>query len=248
METPKSLSSSLPIEEYSRRTVRAWWADGLWDLVLAGFWALTALWNYPLVRTLDFPSWTWPWPFITQEHINPLSTEIKFWTVVLLPIWIGYAILAYLLVDRLKRILIAPRMGDMRHKFFLPMGRMFILLDLSLYVLASLLLGWLFWKTKGGPHLYSVFMITSFAVVLFLVGRKYHIRRYPWIAIIGAVLCILAELLSTNAVYLNGPKNFLDVSPFYGNPSLVCLVWAVMMFLNGAVTLRNTLRLPYAEV
>jgi hypothetical protein len=247
METSKPLSASLPLEEYSRRTVRAWWADGLWDLVLAGFWILTALWIYPLVWVLDFPSWTWPWPFITQEHINPLADEIALWAIALIPIWIAYLFLAKFTIDRLKRRFIAPRLGDVRHKFFLPIGRGFIFLFLTVYMLSTFLLGFLFWKINGGLHLYSVVMITSFAGVLFLLGRKYHLPRYSWIAIIGSILCFFAELLTTNAVYMNGPQNFMDVSPFYGNPSLACFIWAMLMFFSGIITLRQTLRLPYAE-
>src|SRR4030042_671912 len=219
METSKRLSSTVPPEEYSRRTVRAWWADGLWDLALAGFWILTAVWLYPWVRPVAFPPWTSPWPFITHEQINPSGNEISLWGFALFPIWISYAFLAHFLVERMKRVYVAPRLGDVHLKFLLPLERGFAFLYLATYVLGSFLLGVLFWKLKGGPHFFSFFIISSFAAVLFLLGRRYQIRRYPWIAAIGTAGCVLAELLTTNAVYLNGPKNFLDVSPFYGNPS-----------------------------
>ena len=76
MEAACPSTPAFPLEDYSRRAARAWWADGLWDLAVAGFCFLTAVWIYPLVRTQDFPSWTWPWPFVTQEHINPLMKVI----------------------------------------------------------------------------------------------------------------------------------------------------------------------------
>jgi hypothetical protein len=247
MEQSRPVISPVPVDEYSRRTVRAWWADGLWDLALAGFWLLTGALVYPLIRTLDFPSWTWPWPFITEEHINPLSMEITLWAAGLFFIWIGYIFLAWLLIERVKRRLVAPRLGDVRHKFILPMGRSFGLIFFAVYVLECVVLTALFWKVKGGPHFFSVFGIASFAGVMYLVGLKFNIRRYRWIAVIGSAATVLAELATTNAVYMEGPKNFMDVSPLYGNPSLPCLIWAGILLVSGVITLRGILRLPYAE-
>ena len=47
--------------------------------------------------------------------------------------------------------------------------------------------------------------------------------------------------------FMEGPKNFMDASPLYGNPSLPCLIWAGVLVVSGLVTLRGILRLPYAE-
>ncbi|MGB7539691.1 MAG: hypothetical protein WBM17_14210 [Anaerolineales bacterium] len=211
METTPSPVSDVSVDKYSHRAIRAWWADGLWELAMAGFWAITALWLYPLVQTLAFPSWTWPWPFITEEHINPLSTQITLWVIGLLFMWMAYILLAWFLIDRVKRRYVAPRLGDVRHKFLLPMGRSFGLIFFAVYVLGCVGLSILFWKVKGGPHLFSVFGISSFAGVMYLVGRKFDIRRFRWISIIGTAGCILAEFAATNAVYTDGPKNFMDM-------------------------------------
>ncbi|MBN1440450.1 MAG: hypothetical protein JW929_13660 [Anaerolineales bacterium] len=240
-------TASVSSDAFTRRSIRAWWADGLWDLALAGFWAITALWTYPLVIALAFPSWSWPWPFITKEPINPLKNEVAFWGAALLAVWIAYIFLAWLLVTGLKRRFVAPRLGDVRHAFFLPIGRSFGLIFAAAYALGCLALAFLFWKARGGPHLFSVFMIVSFAGVMYLVGRKFDIRRYRWIAAAGSGLCIAAELLTTNAVYLEGPKHFLDVSPFYGNPSLPSLIWAALLLISGITAFRRVLRLPYAQ-
>jgi len=247
MATTSSPISAASVDNYFHRALRAWWADGLWELAMAGFWAITALWLYPLVQTLAFPSWTWPWPFITEQHINPLSTQITFWAIGLFFIWMAYIFLAWLLIDRVKRRFVAPRLGDVRHTFFLPLGRGFGLIFFAVYVLGCVVLSILFWKVKGGPHLFSVFGIASFAGVMYLVGRKFDIRRFRWIAIIGTVLCVLAEMATTNAVFLNGPKHFMDVSPLYGNPSLPCLIWVGILVVSGFITLREILRLPYVE-
>jgi len=247
MATSQSMISPVSVDSFSDRATRAWWADGLWELAMAGFWAITALWLYPLVQTLAFPSWAWPWPFITEEHNNPLSTQITLWAIGLFLIWMAYIILAWFLIGRVKRRFVAPRLGDVRQKFPLPMRRSFGLIFFAVYVLGCVVLSALFWKVKGGPQLFSVFGIASFAGVMYLVGRKFDIRRFRWVSIIGTVSSVLAELLTTNAVYMDGPKNFMDVSPLYGNPSLICLIWAGILVVSGSVTLHRILRLPHAE-
>jgi hypothetical protein len=247
MGASKPLNSPVPVDSYSDRATRAWWADGLWELAMAGFWAITALWLHPLVQTLAFPSWTWPWPFITEEHINPLGTQVTLWVIGLFFMWMTYIFLAWVLIGRVKRRFVAPRLGDVRHKFFLPMGRSFGFFFFAVYFLGCVVLSILFWKVKGGPHLFSVFGIASFAGVMYLVGRKFDLRRFRWVAIIGTILCVSAEMLTTTAVYLDGPKYFMDVSPLYGNPSLICLIWAGMLLLSGFIAVRRTLRLPHAE-
>jgi hypothetical protein len=247
MKTPQPAASAFPLDEYSRRATRSWWADGFWDLAMAGFWLLAALWLYPLVRTMDFPSWTWPWPFLTGETVNPLSREITLWFVIMLGVWIVYIVAAKLIIDCLKRKITAPRLGDVRHDFFLPVGKGFALLFLAVYVLGCVFLAGVFWKLLGGPHLFSAIGIAAFAGVLFLLGRKFSIRRYQWVSVIGMILCILAEMLTTAADYLKGPQNFMEASPLYGNPSLICLVWAGVLAISGVIALRSVLRLPHAE-
>jgi hypothetical protein len=247
MATAYPSTAVTPPDELTRRATRAWWADGFWDLAMAGFWFLTAVWLYPLVRTMDFPSWTWPWPFVTAEQVNPLSREITWWVVILFGIWIFYIVSAKLLIDRLKRLFTAPRLGDVRHLFFLPVGRSFGFIFLAVYVTSGAVITSLFWLVKGGPHFFSAIGIASFGGILFLLGKRFGIPRYLWLAGLGTAACILVELLTTRADYQLGPRNFFDVSPLLGNPSLVCLIWSGVLLLSGVIALRSVLRLPHAE-
>jgi hypothetical protein len=241
-------AAALPASaDFTRTAVRAWWLDGLWDLALAGFWLATALWIFPLVRTTAFPSRTWPWPFVTKETVDPLGTEIAIWTAGLFVLWLAYILIARFIVDRLKRRFIAPRTGDVRHPFFLPVGRGLTAVFMLVYLFGCVLLGGLFWFAKGGPRLFDVFVIAAFGGILLVLGGRFQIRRYYWMAAAGVGASILAELITTNAVYRNGPRNFLDVSPLFGNPSLVCMIWSGVLLIGGTITLLRTLRLPHAE-
>jgi len=233
-----------PLNKYLRRTLRAWWADGLWDLAMAGFLALTAVWLHPLIRVMAFPSWTWPWPFSTQETINPMQQEIILWALGTLAIWGGFAFLAYRVVSWLKRRFIAPRLGDVRFKFILPIeNRIYVIFVVS-YLLGSLLVMGLLWLTKGGPQFATAFCAVAPASLLFAVGKIYNLPRYQWVALLGLGLSLLAEFFTTAADYMQGPANFLDVSPIYGNPSLTLLVWAGVLLVSGSLALYQTLRLP----
>jgi hypothetical protein len=247
MKAVSSPSHPVPVETYTRQTVRFWYVDGLWDLAMAGFFAVTAVWIYPLMRTMDFPSWTWPWPFITQEPINPMQTEITLWAAGTLAIWVIYALVAYGIVSALKRRFVSPRLGDVRFQFFLPVERKVILLYLAVYVAGCVFLTWFYLRVIGGLHLYSVFVAVAPAGILFLMGVAYRIPRYRWVAAVGLILSVLLELLTTKAVFAAGPRNFFDVSPIYGNPSLTFLVWTGVLVVSGLIAFRQTLRLPYAQ-
>ena len=230
-----------------RRTVRAWWADGLWDLAAAGFLAITAVWLYPLMRVVAFPSWTWPRPFTTQETINPMQTEIAGWAVATLLIWAGYVYLAYWLVSWLKRQFVAPRLGDVRFNFMLPIENRTVAAYVALYLLGSfvvmLLLAWL----KDGPRLAAAFCLMAPASLFGVLGKIYTLPRYYWVAGVGLVLALLAEFLTTTAVYLQGPTNFMNVSPILGNPSLPLLVWSGVLLVSGLLAFYQIMRLPHAS-
>jgi hypothetical protein len=240
-------SPATSIIEYTRLAVRSWWSDGLWDLAMAFFFVITALWLYPIVRVEGFPSWTWSWPFITQEHINPLHNEIMLWELGIFGIWFAYVVIAYWIVVRLKRRFVAPRLGDIRHKFFLPVERKVYVFFLGVYLIGCLLLGVLYWYVKGGPHLFSVVCAAAPAGIIFIIGRIYALPRYQWVAVAGLGLSILTEMLTTNAIYDNGPVNFMNVSPLYGNPSLPLLIWGGLTLISGCLALRRTMRLPYVS-
>lgn len=241
------LSQTELINKQLRRTVRAWWADGLWDLAMAGFLAITAVWLYPLMRVVAFPSWTWPWPFTTPETINPRQTEIAVWAVATLLIWAGYVYLAYRLVSWLKRQFVAPRLGDVRFNFMLPIENRTVAAYVALYLLGSfvvmLLLAWL----KDGPRFVTAFCLVAPASMVLVLGKIYALPRYYWVAGVGLILALLAEFLTTTAVYLQGPTNFMDVSPILGNPSLPLLVWAGVLLVSGSLAFYQTMRLPHAS-
>lgn len=239
-------TTSLPLPEYTRRSVRAWWADGLWDLAMAGFFAVTAAWLHPLVWVSFFPSWTWPWPFATLEPVNPRQTEFMLWGLGTLGVWIVYTWAAYQLVNHLKQRLIAPRLGEVRFKFFLPVERKILVVYLGCYLVSVPLLIQLYQSVKGGLHLFSA--IAALAPgLLFAIGWVYRLPRYQWAALAGCGISLLLELaLTTSANYQRGPVNFLDVSPRYGSFTLPFLVWAGVLTISGLSALYQTLRLPYA--
>lgn len=241
------LSQTELINKQLRRTVRAWWADGLWDLAMAGFLVVTAVWLYPLIRVFAFPSWTWPWPFTTQETINPMQLEITLWAAATLVIWAGYVYLAYQVVSWLKRRFVAPRLGDVRFNFMLPIENRTMAAYVALYLLGSflvmLLLAWL----KDGPRLATAFCLVAPASLLFVLGRTYALARYKWVAGLGLGFSLLAEFFTTTAVYLQGPTNFMDVSPILGNPSLPLLVWAGVLLVSGSLAFYQTMRLPHVS-
>lgn len=241
------LSQTELINKQLRRTVRAWWADGLWDLAMAGFLAVTAVWLYPLMRAFAFPSWTWPWPFTTQETTNPMQTEVALWAMATLAIWAGYVYFAYWLVSWLKRRFIASRLGDVRFNFVLPIESRTIAAYVALYALGSflvmLLLAWL----KDGPRLVTAFCLVAPVSLLFVLGRTYTLARYQWVASLGLVLALAMEFLTTTAVYLEGPTHFMNVSPILGNPSLPLLVWAGVLLVSGSFAFYQTMRLPHAN-
>jgi len=233
---------AVPLDEYTKRAVRAWWADGLWDFAMAGFFAVTALWAYPLVRVLAFPAWTWPWPFITQEPINPLQREITLWGLMILPVWVVYFLAANVLIRKLKARWIAPLTGDVRHAFFLPVEkRIFGLHVLTYAALLALTYGLCLWL-KGGSHWWSLIFIASPTGILYIVGDRYRLPRYRWMALAGFAVGLLLELVATaNADYTRGPQHFFEVAPDYGNPAIPLAVWTIVCIVGGAAALRRTL-------
>ncbi|MBN2004195.1 MAG: hypothetical protein JXA21_12635 [Anaerolineae bacterium] len=238
--------SAIPLEEYTKRAVRAWWADGLWDFAMAGFFAVTAVWVYPLVRVLAFPSWTWPWPFITQEPVNPMQREIMLWGVMILPVWIVYFLVANVLIRKLKARWIAPHTGDVRHAFFLPVEKRIFWLHVLIYaILLAATAGLCVWL-KGGSHWWSLIFITSPTGVLYLVGLRYHLQRYRRMALAGFGIGLFLEFVATgNADYARGPQHFFDVAPNYGNPAIPLIVWTAVCIVGGTLALRQTLRQPH---
>ncbi len=222
------------LDDYTRQTVRAWWADGLWDLAMGGFFALTA--------------WTWLWPFITREPINPMQREISLWVLGLFPFVLGYAWGAYKLVSWLKDRWLAPRLGAVRHPFWLPLERRALWLQFGIALVGLSLFVGLCAGLKSGPHFLSAGFALAPTGILFAVGHAYRLPRYQWLSAAGTLSCLALELLGTrSADYLRGPSSFFEVSPLFGNPALPCLVWAVACLLSGLAGLYQTVRSSHAH-
>lgn len=236
-------TAGLTPDEYTRRAVRMWWADGLWDFAMAGFFALTAYWAYVWIRVEAFPTWTWPWPFITDEVVNPLEREFLLWSLGIFPVWALYIWGAFKIVQALKTRWIAPRTGHVRFRFWMRVERKVYLFHLAWYVVSLVGLAVLFHLLKGGPHIMSAICIVAPVGILFTIGWLYHLPRYCWVAAAGLAVGIALELLvTTHADYMRGPANFFDVSPLYGNPALPFVVWAGILTVSGAIALVRTLR------
>ncbi len=236
----------VPLEEYTRRAVRAWWADGLWDFAIAGFFAVTALWAYPFVRVLAFPSWTWPWPFITQEPINPLQREITIWGMLILPVWAVYFLGANVLIRKLKARWIAPRTGDVRHAFFLPVEKRIFWLHVLIYTVLLALTSMVCVWFKGGSHWWSLIFVASPTGILYIIGLRYRLTRYRWMAFAGFAISLFLEFFATSSAdYARGPQHFFDVAPNYGNPALPLVIWTLVCIVGGVAALRQTLRQPH---
>lgn len=243
-----NLSSNITIENLTRRTVRSWWADGLWDFAIAGYMILIGLWMYILVRVIAFPSWTWPWPFITREVENPMAAQILVWGLAIIPVSALYMWLTYKLVLVLKAKWLASRQGDVRHSFWLKVEPRFWGIYILGYLGAFAGAAGLILLLTGSPHFYSVMLIAAPASVLVTFGIGYSLRRYTLAGVIGFVGGLFVEaLLTTQAVYLKGPNGFLDVSPDYGNPAIPALIWAAIFLVSGIIGLMGVLSLPEQE-
>lgn len=234
-------SGSVTLNDYTRKTIRLWWADGLWDMAMAGFFALTALWIHPLVRALSFPSWTWIWPFRTAETVNPMGGRILLWSLGILPVWWLYAWGAYRLVQAVKSRLSAGA-GEVRHGFWLPVERSVYLVHTLVSAGGIILLSLVFSLGKNGPHFLSACFIAAPAGILYAIGRTYRLPRYRYAALAGLIGGAALETLTTDAVYLEGPRQILDVSPQFGNPALPFAVWAVVMTVTGLWAVIRTAR------
>lgn len=225
------------LTQLTNRAVRSFWMDGLWDLAIAGVLLVIGLWGAYFVRITAFDPSTWP---VFQElGENAAWLGLLILIAVLIPIiW-----LAWIIVKRLKRRLIAPYTGHAEHRFFMPMDRMVYLWYFILYAIGLGTLYGIFAWLKGGPYLMSVPFIISPAAIFWAIGGFYALRRYQFLAVIGLVLAVSLELLlTTQADYMAGPRNFLDVLPAWGCPTLPCLVWAVMFALSGMIGLISVRR------
>jgi hypothetical protein len=228
------------LDQLTERAVRAFWIDGLWEMALVGALLITGFWGIFYVRFVAFPESTWP--FLQEWGRDSIWMGL----LTLIAVLAIYLWGAWIVVKKLKRAWISPYAGHAEHRFFMPIDTRTYLMYFLFYFAGIGLLYGLFAWIKGGIHLMSVPFILSPAVALWVVGRKYAIRRYEWFAIIGFISTILLELLLTwPASYQHGPQNFLNVRPEWGSPALSCFVWAAIFLISGLIGFISFRREPY---
>lgn len=212
--------------------VGSFWTDGLWDLAFVSVFLLLGLWGAFYASFVAFPPATWPAFQELGKSVIWLGLVVLIITIIPL-IWLAWTIVNYL-----KRVFVYRFTGYAKHRFFMPVDRKLFAWYFVLYAAGLGLLYGLFFWIKGGPYMMSVPFIVSPAAIFWATGRVYGIRRYRVIAVAGLVLALSLELqLTTQADFMAGPKNFLDVIPAYGCPTLACIVWAVMCAASGLVGL-----------
>jgi hypothetical protein len=218
------------LDQLTKRAVRSFWVDGLWDVAIGGMLLLIGVWGMLYVQFVAFPSWTWPFGQEMGGEVVWLGLLILV-SALAIYIWI-----AWIIVKKLKRILVSPYRGHAEHRFFLPVDQKVYVWYFILYIVGLGLLYALFTWSKGGFSVMSVPLIISPAAILWATGRIYGIRRYQGIAVLGLILALSLELLlTTTANYTLGPRNFLDVLPQWGSPALPSFIWAAMFTLSGLI-------------
>ena len=225
------------LDELTNRAVRAFWLDGLWELALVGVLLITGIWGTFYVQFVAFPESTWP--FLQGWGRDVVWVGLLTLIVALT----GYVWMAWIVVKKLKRYWIAPIAGHAEHKFFMPVEKKVYLWYFLMYMAGIALFYGLFAWVKGGVYVMSVPFIISPAAALWVVGRRYSIRRYRWAAGIGLVLSTVLELLFTwPATYQHGPQDIFNVRPEWGSPTLPCLVWASVFLVSGVIGLISVRR------
>ncbi|NIM95416.1 MAG: hypothetical protein GTO18_17100 [Anaerolineales bacterium] len=228
------------LDQITKRAVRTFWMDGLWDFVAAGAFLIIGTWGMYYVQYVAFRESTWPF-------LRELGRDsIWLGPLVLVLLLAVYFMIARLIVKALKRRWIAPLTGYVEHRYFLTADPRVYLWYFILYLSGIGLLYGLFVLTKGGAHVMSVPFIMSPAAILWALGRMYGIRRYQWISVIGLASTILLELLITwPASYQYSPESFLNVRPEWGGPALPCFIWAILLVVSGTIGFINVRRGRY---
>jgi hypothetical protein len=236
IQTKRTRVSSL--DKLTKQSVRSFWMDGLWDIVIAGMLLIVAIWGYFYTQFAVFPSWTWP--FLKE------SGKIMVWAGLFLLV-MGLSIyfwIMWIVVKKLKRLWVYPYTGYAEHPFFLSMDQKVFIWYSILYLFGFGILYGLFSWISGGSRVMSIPLIISPAAILFGIGWLYGIRRYLFLSGLGLILALLLELfLTTSANYFTGPRSVLDTLPQSGSPALPSLVWAGMFLISGLIGLLRLLNL-----
>ncbi len=221
--------------EMTRRAVRAFWADGLWDFVVAGICVLLGILVYPFTL-LRFPMRAWAWPFSTLESRSSIGLMGVAWLLLLIAVGALFLWLSWKVVIRLKEKYVAPYTGSVKHAFWLPIENRVIIWYLIIYLVGGLALSVIFAAFKGGPHMLGIFYALSPAAMLYQIGHVYKLPRYRWIAVIGFVATLWLEAFATTHAPLStGPRDFWEVSAFFGQPVIACAVFTILLIVSGVV-------------
>ena len=242
-EEVNTLAVGVSPDEYTRRSVRAFWADGLWDIAMVGFAIITGIWGHVLVRVLAFPRSTWPWPF-AAEHFR---VELAYMPWLLLGVYVAaialYFWCAWRVVLWLKAKWVEPYTGKVKHSFLLPIDPRTLLLYVVLYLGGLAALAGLYSLVVDGTRIYSAVWTASPAAIYFAIGRGYSLGRYRWTALAGIVFPAVLEITVTTPITCSGPPtSFLHVCPGWGSAALPMAVWAVLWFCSGLVGITNVRR------
>jgi len=161
------------LDQLTKRSVRSFWMDGLWDLVIAGMLLIIAVWGLFYIKFVAFPSWTWPF-------LQDLGQSIVWMGLLLLVLGLTvYIWIMWIVVKILKNRLIYPFTGFAEHRFFLPIDPKVFGWYVILYFTGLGLLYGLFSWIKGGLNMMSIPFIISPAAILFGVGWFYGIYTPP---------------------------------------------------------------------
>jgi hypothetical protein len=225
------------IDQLTKKSVRAFWMDGLWDLVVSGMFIIIGLWGMFYVQFAAFPSWTWPF------FESASRSAVWLGLLVLVTILVLYIGTMWKVVGVIKRRLLSPYTGYAEHRFFFPVDPKVYAWYAIIYIAGLGILYGLFAWLTGGMHVMSVPFIISPAAILIGIGWFYKVQRYIWIAVIGFTSAVLLEFFATTqASYQAGPVNFLDILPTWGSPALPCLVWAALFLISGVLGLSGIWR------
>lgn len=238
----ENIRNGFDLDQLTKRAVRSFWMDGLWEIACAGIFLIIGLWGIVYVRYLAFPPRTWHFQLNLGKHIIWIG-------LVALVLVLGiYTTVAWFLVKLLKRRWVSPYIGRVEHKFFFPTDPKVFKWYGALYIVGLGMLYGIFIWIKGGAYVLSVPFIISPAAILWGIGQVYDIYRYKVAAFSGFTISLLLELLlTTQADYMQGPANVLQVLPQWGTPFLPCLVWSVLLIVSGLIGLASIRRIRDGE-
>jgi len=238
-----------PLNEVKKRAVRAWWEDGIADLLLAPGLLLLGIWMHGLTALAEYPLAGCPWPLsLAPEGPTTKLTLGLLWGVGGFALVLLYLLPIFFVVKKLKRRFIAPIRGEINHPFWVPVETSLAIIYAIGFVLATVGLVQLNRLVTGDLRYTSAVFSASFAMINLALGLVYHLRRYLVLAAAGPVLTCAAEwFLVEHASRATGPQHFLQASAYNGHPLLTLCIWAGLYALCGAYGLYHTLKVNHDD-